>query len=73
MLDEKLLQALVGVVDAKLLEGVLLKALEAKDVKQPDCIPQSWIALALLLTVFTTRNSRVDFVNDPREESAVDA
>ena len=73
MLNEKLLQAFVGVVDTKLLERVLLKALKAEDVEQPDCISQSRIALSFLLPVFATWNGRVDFVNDPREESTVNA
>jgi hypothetical protein len=36
VLVERLLQALVGGVDAKLLEAVVLKGLEAKDVQHGD-------------------------------------
>ena len=36
VLVELLLQLLIGVVDAQLLETVLLEDLEAKDIQQPD-------------------------------------
>mmetsp|Transcript_18537 Transcript_18537/g.55887 ORF Transcript_18537/g.55887 Transcript_18537/m.55887 type:complete len:300 (-) Transcript_18537:1458-2357(-) len=61
---ELLLQALVGVVDAQLLEAVLLEALEAVDVQDG----QAGAAGALV----THRQRLVDLVHQPPEERCID-
>lgn len=72
VLNKELLQRLVRVVNTQLLEWIRLEALEAKYVQQANCISQCRVALAFLLAVLAARNSRVDFVDNPRKETPVD-
>ena len=66
MLHKELLQILVGVVDAQLLEAVVLEVLEAEDVEDAD-------GLAVGAALPRLVDGVVDLVDDPDEEAAVDA
>ena len=62
--DEELLQVLVGVVDAKLLETVDVEVLEAENVQHSDGARVQLVRLA---------DGAVELVDDPDEEPAVNA
>ena len=66
VLDEELLQILVGVVDAELLERVRSKVFEAEDVKHTDG------GLVLPGDVWLC-DGRVDLSNDVNEEATVNS
>ena len=76
VLVELLLQLLVGIVNAELFEGVLCKDLESKDIQDAD---KCQLALLALLgagrlgfcTTSVERDRRIDFLDDPAENSAV--
>ena len=67
VLDEELLQVLVGVVDAELLEGVGAKVFEAEDVEDADR------RLVFAVNLVGLGDGRVDFSDDVDEEAAVDS
>ena len=66
VLHEELLQVLVGVVDAELLEAVRVKVLEAEDVKDPDGALVTELELLL-------EDGGVDLLHDQDEQAAVDS
>ena len=67
VLDEELLQVLVGVVDAELLERVGAEVFEAEDVKHADgCLVLSADAVRL-------GDGRIDLSDDVDEEASVDS
>ena len=65
VLHEELLQVLVGVVDAELLEAVRVEVLEAEDVKDPDGALVTELELLL-------EDGGVDLLHDQDEQAAVD-
>ena len=66
VLHEELLQVLVGVVDAELLEAVRVKVLEAEDVEDPDGALVTELELLL-------EDGGVDLLHDQDEQAAVDS
>ena len=66
VLHEELLQVLVGVVDAELLEAVRVEVLEAEDVKDPDGALVTELELLL-------EDGGVDLLHDQDEQAAVDS
>ena len=67
--DEELLQLLVAVVDAELLEAVVVEDLESVDVQYSD----DGVFGAVPLTVLPYLDGRVHLLDDPGEESLVDS
>ena len=65
VLHEELLQVLVGVVDAELLEAVRVEVLEAEDVEDPDGALVTELELLL-------EDGGVDLLHDQDEQAAVD-
>ena len=65
--DEELLQLLVAIIDAELLEGVVVEDLEAVDVQDPD---DGGAVLPPLLLAHL--DHFVHTAHDPREQSGVD-
>ena len=64
--EEELLQLLVGVVDAQLLEAVVREALEPEDVEQPDVV-----LLRQLVGVVLAADEGVDPADEPVEGAGV--
>ena len=71
---EVLLELLVRVVDAELLEGVLREDLEAEDIEQADesqLVLLTFPARLCLFGCVLHRDGRVDLLHDPAEDRAV--
>ena len=66
--DEELLQLLVAVVDAELLEAVVVEDLEAVDVQHADDGVLGAVPAAVLLHL----DGRVHLLDDPREQAFID-
>ena len=76
MLVELLLQLLIGIIDTELLERILCKDLESKDIQDADKCQLTLLALLGsgrlgFRTTGIQRDRRVDFLDDPAKNSAV--
>ena len=65
MLIEVILQVLISIIDAELLEAVAAKVLEAKDVQHPYRLP------LMLTVVLLGQESLVDLQHNPVKQRAV--